>query len=88
MTDLFPNLRDDSARLNEHTKLVIEELDRTIKDWVKSGVDARAILAGLQTFAIYFQKNGDKRLGQAYMTALYIQSEKLADELLAKTNRD
>jgi hypothetical protein len=80
----FTNLKDDNERLNLHTKAIIAQLNDKIDEWTRAGFDARAISSALSMYHVYYQVLGQAKLGQPYMTALYLQAEKLAEALLKK----
>ncbi len=87
MSFTFGNLKDDSQRLNNHTKAILEELSEMIKVWQKQGFDSRAIYSGLAIMHQYYGTLGNKRLGDSYMIALESEAHKLSNEMLARDTR-
>lgn len=84
---VFGNLKDDNERLNDHTKIVLQELALFTKTMQKAGVDSRAVYSGLAIFHEYYGKLAIDRLGESYVLALETQSHKLANEMLARDTR-
>jgi hypothetical protein len=80
----FGNLRDNSDRLNMHTKLVLDELTEMIRVWQKQGIDSRAIYSGLAVYHQYYGAMGAKRTNEGYMIALESEAHKLATAMLQR----
>jgi hypothetical protein len=87
-SEVFGNLKDDNARLNEHTEICLEELSYLTQKWQRAKIDARAVFASITTFKNYYEVFARKRLGDNYVMALEAQASKLSDEMLARDSRN
>ena len=78
---LFGNLKDDGARLNDHSKMILEELTETARSWNRQGYDGRAIFVALSVLRHYYYKLGIKQLGPSYMQTLDVQARELSEKI-------